>query len=179
MTKGILIFCLLCLLAIPIVLVTRGLDVDAIASYGYVGVFLSTFLASTTVIFPAPGFVVVVLAAAMFNPAWVAIAAWLGGSLGEFTSYLVGYGGRIAIGQGYSQRYNRAEDWMRRYGAVTIFIFALMPFLIFDLVGIAAGTLRYPYWKFLLATLAGHLPRTFVLAYLGWWILPRFFPFLQ
>lgn len=177
--RGILIFCLLCLLAIPIVLVTRGLDLESIAAYGYVGVFLGTFLSSTTVIFPAPGVVVVVLAAAMFNPAWVALVATLGAGLGEFTSYLVGYGGRIAIGQEHSKRYNRAEDWMRRHGSVTIFVFALVPFLIFDLVGIAAGTLRFPFWKFLLATLAGRLPGTFVVAYLGWWILPRFLPFLQ
>ncbi len=177
--RGILIFCLLALLAIPIVLVTRGLDLEGMAGYGYVGVFLATFLSSTTIIFPAPGMVVVIFAAAMFNPAWVAIVACLGGSLGEFTAYLVGYGGRIAIGQEYSERYKRAEDWMRRYGSVTIFVFALVPFLVFDLVGIAAGTLRFPFWKFLLAALAGRLPGAFVMAYLGWWILPHFLPFLR
>lgn len=179
MRRGILIVSLLGIIAIPIVLVTIGFDLESIAAYGYLGVFLATFLSSTTVIFPVPGVAVLMIAAAMFNPAWVAVTGCIGGSLGEFTSYLVGYGGMMAIEPRYTERYKRAEDWMRRHGSVTIFLFALMPFLIFDLVGIVAGTLRFPFWKFLLACLAGRLPRSFAEAYLGWAILPHFLPFLQ
>lgn len=177
--RGILIVSLLGLIAIPIVLVTIGFDLESIARYGYIGVFLATFISSTTVIFPTPGVAVVLFAAALFNPGWVALAATLGGGLGEFTSYLVGYGGILVIEPKYAQRYKRAEGWMRRYGSVTIFLFALFPFLIFDLVGIVAGTLRFPFWKFMLFTLAGRLPRSFIEAYLGWAILPHIFPFLR
>ncbi len=164
----------LALVVVPIVLVTKGFDVESIAEIGYAGVFLATFLASTTIIFPSPGIAVVVVAAALFNPAWVALVAAVGGSLGEFTGYLAGYGGRIAIGERYGKRYQQAERWMERHGFLTLATFAFMPFLLFDLAGIAAGALRFPFWKFLLACFAGRLPRSFIESYLGWWILPQF-----
>jgi uncharacterized membrane protein YdjX (TVP38/TMEM64 family) len=46
-------------------------------------------------------------------------------------------------------------DWVKRWGAVAIFIFTVVPFFPFDLVGIAAGALRYPFWKFLLVCWLG------------------------
>ena len=175
--KGMRIFILVSLLilvVVPVVLVTVGFDIDRVASFGYAGVFFASFLASTTIIFPAPGVAVVVVAAALFHPAWVALVAAVGGSLGEFTAYLAGYGGRVAIGEKYGERYKRAEGWMKQHGSVTLALFAFMPFLLFDLPGIAAGALRFPFWKFLLACFAGRLPRSFIESYLGWWILPRF-----
>ena len=65
---------------------------------------------------------------------------------------------------------------MMRYGGVAIFLFALVPGLIFDLIAIAAGAVRFPFWKFFLASFAGRLPRSFLEAYLGWMMLPRFLP---
>jgi len=174
--KGLLIVAVLCLLILPAMLIIRGLDLESIASYGYMGVFLATFLSTACIFFPAPGFVVVVVAAALFNPIWVALAATAGGALGEFTSYFVGYWGRAVIDLERRQRYKRAENWMMRYGGVAIFLFALVPGLIFDLIAIAAGAVRFPFWKFLLASFAGRLPRSFLEAYLGWMILPRFLP---
>lgn len=176
-TRIVVIVAIIAMVAIPIVLVTKGFDVESIATYGYVGVFVATFLSSTTIFFPAPGVAVVMVAAGLFNPNWVALVACLGGALGEFTSYLVGYAGMMVIDLKRSQRYKRAEKWMSRYGVVTIFLFALFPFLIFDLVGIAAGSLRFPFSKFMLATIAGRLPRSFMEAYLGWAIVPYFFHF--
>ena len=173
-TRAVILTSLLILVVVPVVLVTIGFDIDRVASFGYAGVFLASFLASTTIIFPAPGVAVVVVAAALFHPAWVALVAAAGGSLGEFTAYLAGYGGRIAIGERYGKRYQQAEGWMKRHGSITLALFAFFPFLLFDLAGIAAGALRFPFWKFLLACFAGRLPRSFIEAYLGWWILPRF-----
>ena len=174
--RALLVVAVLCLLIVPVMLISRGLDLEGIASFGYIGVFLATFLSTTSIFFPAPGFVVVVAAAALFNPIWVALAATAGGALGEFTSYLVGYWGRTAIDLKRWERYQRAENWMTRYGSFAIFLFALVPGLIFDLIAIAAGALRFPFWKFLLASFAGRLPRSFLEAYLGWMILPRILP---
>jgi len=121
--------------------------------YGYLGAFLVAFIASISII--------------------VALAAAIGGGLGETTAYLAGYGGAVVISPGQSKWYERAEKWMKRYGSATIFAFSLS-WLPFDIVGIAAGALRFTYWKFLLATLAGRLPRTLLEVYLarrGWEIL--------
>lgn len=146
--------------------------------YGYIGAFLVSFIASSSVIFPVPGFVVIwaMAASPAFSWAWVALAAAIGGGLGEFTAYLVGYAGKVAIAPEQSRWFERAEDWMRRYGSITVFAFALAPFLPFDIAGIAAGTLKFPFWKFILATLAGRVPRTLIgcyVAYVGWEMLGR------
>lgn len=152
--------------------------------YGYIGAFLVAFIATSSVIFPVPGFVVIWAMAV--NPAfswpWVALAAAIGAGLGEFTAYLVGYAGKKVIALEQSTWYKRAEGWMRRHGSITIFVFALLPILPFDPIGIAAGTLRFPFWKFILATLAGRLPRTFIGCYLfilGWEQLPLFWDLLS
>ncbi|MBA7467165.1 hypothetical protein ES707_02369 [subsurface metagenome] len=148
---------------------------EGFEQYGYLGAFLIAFISSITIFFPIPGIVVILAIAAnpAFNWSLVALAAGIGGALGEFTAYLAGYGGAVIIAPEQSRWYKRAENWMRRYGSATIFIFSLT-WLPFDVVGIAAGALRFPFWKFLLATLAGRLPRTFLecyLAYLGWEVL--------
>ena len=81
----------------------------------------------------------------------------------------------MAIGAEQSQRYQKAENWMKRYGSGTIFVFALAPFLPFDLAGIAAGTLRFPFWKFFVACLCGRLVRAFIQVYVVWAIFPDLF----
>ncbi len=161
---------LIALLCYSIYLLTPYLE--GLEQYGYIGAFLVAFVSSNSVLFPIPGIAVILAMAASpaFSWALVALAAAIGGGLGEFTAYLAGYGGAVVISPEQSKWYKRAEDWMRRYGSITIFVFALT-WLPFDIVGIAAGALKFPFWKFLLATLAGRLPRTFIecyLAYLGW-----------
>lgn len=173
-TRMAIVVFLLILTVVPIVLVTTGFDVEKLATYGYAGVLIATFLSSTTILFPAPGVVVEVVTAALLNPALVAPLAAVGGSLGEFTGYLAGYGGRAAIGERYGERYRKADSWMKRHGSLTLFFLAFLPVVPFDLAGIAAGALRFPYWKFQLACFAGRLPRAFIECYLAWWILPRF-----
>jgi len=173
-TRMAIVVFLLILTVVPIVLVTTGFDVKKLATYGYAGVLIATFLSSTTILFPAPGVVVEVVTAALLNPALVALLAALGGSLGEFTGYLAGYGGREAMGERYGEKYRKAEGWMKRHGTLTLCFLAFIPVVPFDLAGIAAGALRFPYWKFQLACFIGRLPRSFIECYLGWWILPRF-----
>ena len=145
---------------------------EGFTKYGALGAFLVSFIASTTIFFPV--FAFVIIGALVVSPAtnWavIALASSAGSALGEFTGYAVGYAGRVIISKQQSVWYQRAEGWMRRKGSLTIFVFALTP-LPFDVVGLVAGALRFPFWKFLLATLAGRLPKTFVgsyLTYIGW-----------
>jgi len=145
---------------------------EAFEQYGYLGAFLVAFISCATVIFPAPGFIVIWALAASPAFSWplVALASGVGGALGESVAYLAGYGGVVVIHPEQSKLYKRAEYWMRRHGSATIFIFSIT-WLPFDFVAIAAGALRFPFWKFMLANLAGRVPRSFLgcyLAYVGW-----------
>jgi uncharacterized membrane protein YdjX (TVP38/TMEM64 family) len=55
---------------------------------------------------------------------------------------------------------------MKRHGSLTVFVFALT-FMPVDAVGIVAGALRFPFWKYLLAIFLGYLPKTLIGCYLA------------
>ena len=57
--------------------------VEAFAQYGYFGAFLIMLIANATVILPAPGVAVVFAMGGVLNPLGVALAAGVGGTLGE------------------------------------------------------------------------------------------------
>ena len=147
--------------------------------YAYVAIFLICLLSSFTIFFPAPGTILWLLLVKFLelNKVVAALVGSIGGSLGEITAYYVGYTGRAVIAPQYSQRYEIAEKWMKRYGGITIFFFAFTWFP-FDLAGIAAGALKYPLGKFLLFCFAGRLPRHIIEAYAGVSLLELFFRIL-
>ena len=126
---------------------------DELRGYGYLGAFLLSLLFNATVILPLGAIgMVFALGAVLPLPAVVGLAGGIGAAIGEITGYMAGYSGR-GIAQ-RSQMYSRVEGWVRRWGAIAIFTFSLVPFA-FDLVGIAAGILRFPFWKFFLLCWAG------------------------
>jgi uncharacterized membrane protein YdjX (TVP38/TMEM64 family) len=170
-TKGNLAKALLILVAILVVAIGLSSllhfffpeeDLKQFADYGYSGVFLVTLVSSLSIVLPLPGTIVVLAAADIWNPLLVALVASIGGTLGEISAYLLGYGGKAFIVREHTERYLAAEGWMKRRGGFAIFLFALIPFLIFDFIGIAAGVFRYPLKKFLIYTWAGRLPRSLI-----------------
>jgi len=173
LTKAILLLTAILVVALGLSLLLRHFfteeDLKQFAEYGYLGVFLVTLVSSLSVLLPLPGTFVVLTAADIWNPALVALVAGIGGALGEISAYILGYGGRAFIAPEKAERYKQAEAWMRRRGGFAIFLFALIPFLIFDFVGIAAGVFRYPLKKFLFFTLLGRLPRSFIEVYVYLW----------
>lgn len=50
---------------------------------------------------------------------------------------------------------------------LTVFVSRLLPFVSFDVMSYAAGLSRLHFWRFALATMAGILPASFVLAHFG------------
>ena len=46
---------------------------------------------------------------------------------------------------------------MCRFGDATVFVMAAIPNPLFDVAGMAAGSLRFPLWRFLLAAFLGKL----------------------
>lgn len=144
-------------------------------SYGYLGVFLANLIPSLSVVVPVhfflPGQAVNVFVAALGNPIPVALVAAAGGTLGEITSYYVGYGGQRLFHLDRFRRYHTAERWMKNHGWLAVVLFAFLPLFFFDLVGIAAGALRLSLPKFLFFTYLGRLPRAIVEIYFWTWVL--------
>ncbi len=167
----ILAFILICALSIGLFFLARSyVNFESLLRYGYLGIFLIS-LSCVTIMFPLPWEAVIIAAGTTLDPLWVGIIASVGATIGELSSYAAGYWGRKVILGGYSERYKRAEGWLNRYGSFAVFLFALLPILVFDLLGLAAGSFRFPLWKFILACWAGRVIRCLVEAYLGWGVV--------
>jgi membrane protein YqaA with SNARE-associated domain len=136
-----------------------------LAALGYVGIFLVSLLGNATIILPAPSLVLVFAMGAALNPLLVGLAAGAGEALGELTGYAAGFAGRAVIED--RQTYKRMVAWMQRRGGVTVFVLSTIPNPFFDLAGIAAGTLRYPLWRFLLFCWLGKTLKTTLIAWAG------------
>ncbi len=147
---------------------TGGIS-DDISAYGYLGVFLVSFLAATVLFVPIPSIPVVFLMGAILNPFLVGLMSGIGESMGEITGYTAGFSGREALDN--KQRYTRIKGWMKRRGTLVLFLFSAIPNLFFKLVGVSAGAIRYPFWKFLLVVFIGKTIKGTVIALLGYWSL--------
>lgn len=151
------------------------LDVDweAFASLGYGGVFLACFASALTIVVPAPGVVAVFLAGKVFDPMLVGLSAGVGSALGEFSGYLLGRGGRAALGEAVadSRVATRIQWLVTRYGFGFILLLAIIPNPVFDMAGIAAGASRMSPVAFLLATVIGKVVRMTAVALAGHYAL--------
>ncbi len=140
-----------------------------LAAYGYPGIFVLSILANATIILPAPGVLFVFAMGAVFNPFGVALAAGAGSALGELSGYMAGFSG-----QGVVERveiYNRLVDWMQahqRLAYLALLIMAFIPNPLFDLGGMAAGTLKMPVSRFLFFTWIGKTLKMLMFAYGGY-----------
>jgi membrane protein YqaA with SNARE-associated domain len=141
------------------------IDYGLLESYGYVGVFLITLVTTGALVLPVPYLAVIMRAATVLDPLTVALVAGVAAALGELSAYLLGACGRRLVKPGRVQRI--ADDWMRRYGFLSVLFFSFIPNPAFDAVGVAAGALRYPAWRFALACFLGKSAKFLLLATLG------------
>jgi len=141
--------------------------IEGMEAYGYLGVFLIPMFCCATIIVPVPGLIVVFTLGAVLDPFLVGLISGVGGTIGEMTGYLLGYSGRAAIEN--VSLYQRVEYSMKRWGAVPLFVLALIPNPLFDVAGAVAGALRFPLWKFLLYGGAGRIIKHIFVAFAGAW----------
>lgn len=135
--------------------------------YGYAAVFLVGLVSNATLILPVPGLAVSSVMGGVFNPWIVGLVGGVGQALGELTGYLAGYSGQALVDG--NPTYARLTRWMQRYGVWTIFVLAVIPNPVFDLGGMAAGTLRFPLWKFLASCTAGKVLKNIAFALAGYY----------
>ncbi len=136
-------------------------------NYGYLGIFLMGVAGSATPIWPLPGSWAAFIGAGLgWNLVFVALAAGIGESIGELSGYMLGYGGQPVIINW--KMYQRLEGWMKRHGALAIFLVAAVPNPhIIKLVNASAGALRFPLWKLFLLCWLGKTIKSFGFALAG------------
>ena len=152
----------ICISALAIFLFSR---VGELRHLGYAGIFIISLISSATVFVPLPGFAVVFAMGAFLNPVLVGVAAGIGSGLGEITGYLAGYAGHDAMMR--TSVFRQHKGGIEKYGPLAIFALAFVPNPAFDVAGMAAGAIRMPLWKFVIATIAGKTLRFVLLAYAG------------
>lgn len=148
-----------------------------LAAVGYVGIFAVSLLGNATIILPAPSLALVFAMGSAFPPLAVGLVAGVGEALGELTGYAAGFVGRVVI-EDYGT-YQRMASWMQKRGWITVFVLSAIPNPFFDLAGIAAGTLRYPVWRFLLFCWLGKTLKTTLIAFAGAYSATAIAPFLR
>ena len=166
---------LLGVIALIIILFIFRNQLQKLQELGYLGIFLISIAANATIIIPLPGVAITTAMGAVFNPLGVAFASGLGASLGELSGYLAGFSGQGVAER--SEKYQRLIRWMEThqnlaYGA--ILLLAFIPNPLFDFAGMAAGALRLPLWKFLLACAIGKILKMLLFAYAGYYSVAWF-----
>lgn len=137
----------------------------ALAHYGYLGVFAISLLGNATIVIPVPSLAIVFAGGSVLNPLIVGLVAGVAEPLGELTGYMAGYGGSAVIED--RRRFEQLKGWMQRRGFLTLLILSAIPNPLFDVAGIAAGALRFPVARFLVACWLGKTIKAIAIAYLG------------
>ncbi len=124
-------------------------------NFSYIGIFLASLIGNATILFPVPSHLIVFGSGLFLDPLLVGISAGLGAALGELTGYFIGRGASGIIEK--KEKFNRIKrklGFLSRWMFPVIVIFAATP-LPTDVVGIYCGSVRYSWWKFLLACVIG------------------------
>ncbi len=139
---------------------------NLVATYGYAGGFLISIIGNFTVFFPVPFVVTIYAFGATLNPLLLGLACGIGSTIGEFSAYLIGRGGRRVIDDRYGARLETAKLLVQKYGMTIIFVFAVLP-LPDDLILIPLGMLRYSLKKAMTAMFLGKTIMCTAVAYAG------------
>ncbi len=137
-----------------------------VRTYGYLGAFIISIFGNFTILFPVPYTLTIYAFGATLNPPLLGLVCGLGATIGEFSAYILGLGGRRLLGESYQRRLESARRLVERYGMLAIFIFAYLP-LPDDLILIPLGMLRYDLKKALLAAFLGKTAMGVTIAYAG------------
>lgn len=141
--------------------------------YGYFGIFLISLLGAMSIFIPIPYTVVIFTLGGLqiggnwvFDPLWIAVAAGVGAAIGEFSGYLVGFGGRRIISEKQKTKMDFLMKLFKKFGPIVIFVFALTP-LPDDLIFIPLGVMRYSVLQAFIPALLGKFFSNLIIAYSG------------
>jgi len=132
---------------------------------GYIGIWLAAFIGSALMFVPVGALAAVCVAATPavgLNPLIVGVVAGSAEAVGELTGYAAGVGGKGLLER--SRFYPKVKSLMSRYAGPVIFTASVIPNPVFDVMGVAAGSIRYPLQKFLLIVFVG---KTIKFAWVG------------
>ncbi len=126
--------------------------------FGYIGIFLISFVGSIIVFVPIPYFPILITAAfnKQLDPNLICVSSAAGALAAKIIIFYASFYGRSIIKTSTKKRMVPLERLLNRYGWLGAFIAALTP-IPDDLVYIPLGIAKYSPWKFATATFSGKL----------------------
>lgn len=140
-----------------------------IKSAGLLGPLLVIALMTVAIVAsPIPSAPIALAAGAAYGHTLGTFLVVAGAELGAMIAFLLARG----LGRPFVERHvGRRLDagFLGSQNTLTLLVFGsrLLPFLSFDMISYAAGLSKIHFWRFALATLAGIVPASFLLAHLG------------
>ncbi len=138
-------------------------------SFGLIGLFLINLVSSASLFVSAPAFLTVIAGGNLYPPILVALIASIGAAFGDMISFLFGSSGRKLTKEKLERnpKILFLEKHFKKYGALIIFLMALIPNPFFDAIGIFAGVFNYSPLRFFVIILIGRFLRYLLLAQFG------------
>jgi membrane protein YqaA with SNARE-associated domain len=130
---------------------------------GYPGTFLVCLIGSASVVVEVPfagvpfvlgGLQDGLSGTFIFDPWLLGILSGVGATIGDMTSYALGYGGRRLIDESSSTGFSKFIEDHPRATPLVVFVLAATP-LPLDPAVVALGVARYSWWKLFLPCLVG------------------------
>ena len=131
-------------------------------------VVIVTLMAVAVVASPIPSAPIALAAGAAYGHLWGTVQVVIGAELGALIAFsLARILGHDALRRVFGDRVDAGLLGSQTALTATVFASRLMPFVSFDMINYAAGLSQLHAWRFALATLAGIVPASFLLAHLG------------
>lgn len=150
--------------------------IGLISSYGYLGMFLGMILEAVIIIIPSEVILAtagILVAQKVFNFYLAFFVGLLGSVVCAVIIYFIGYfGGRTFIAK-YGKYFfmketdlEKCDEWFNKYGLFASCIGRNFP-IVRTLISLPVGISRLSFPKFLLYTILGSIPWTFIFVYVG------------
>jgi membrane protein YqaA with SNARE-associated domain len=134
---------------------------DFLIHYGYIGLFIASFLAATILPFGSEAVFAALLAAGLGAFPCIVVGT-CGSGLGGVTNYYLGRLGKIEWIEKYfrvkKEKIDRTQEWIDRKGGAYLAFFSFLPF-IGDIIPIALGFMKANFWKVTISMVAGKMVR--------------------
>lgn len=140
--------------------------VDAAGTWG--PILIIALMTVAIVATPIPSAPIALAAGAAYGHTLGTVYIVIGAEVGALAAFaLARFLGRDVLTRWLGDKVDKG--WLGSQNALTFTVFAsrLMPFISFDIVSYAAGLSCLHFWRFAVATLAGIIPASFVLAHFG------------
>ncbi len=117
---------------------------------------------------PIPSAPIALTAGVAYGHTWGTIYVLIGAEMGALIAFgIARFLGYEAIQRWFGDRLAFRHPRSQHALMGIVFVSRLMPFLSFDLISYAAGVTPLKLWRFAIATLAGIVPASFLLAHFG------------